>query len=397
MINNILCTLSNLTPMSIKKIYSNYNEPREKVYIVGNGWASYYFAKNLNKFKYEPIIIAPNSQILNTPKLVDFVLDPNTNVEFPNPYGLLINDVVDDIDIDNKQLVTRTGSKYDYKHVVFAIGSEPNDFGISGVNDYTYKFKTINDAHFLRNILNRLYTDSTIYIVGSGITGIELTTKMSKLKGFNRVNFRLMDGLNKILPGFNDKTIGIIEKEIKNSHSNIEIILNSMVKSIVKSNQLGNMELNYENLLNGNNLKSYSLNTNPKYPESDIIIWTGGVRFKGFGRTQLFHTLNSITHIKPRGLEVEQNFSLENQSSIYCLGDMVSNQGPPTAQNAKNQALWLAEYFNSGFDTEYIKTNPYKVKSKGKLIHLANGTYLESDYYSGFIPSFIVGMIELFD
>ncbi len=111
----------------------------------------------------------------------------------------------------------------------------------------------------------------------------------------------------------------------------------------------------------------------------------------------MYSTLNSIVPIKSRGLDVEPDFSLkDNNNSIYCLGDMVANVGPPTAQNAKNQAIWLAEYFNSDFDTEYVKSNPYKIKSNGKLIHLANGTYLESEYYSGFVPEIISKIIEFF-
>lgn len=69
----------------------------------------------------------------------------------------------------------------------------------------------------------------------------------------------------------------------------------------------------------------------------------------------------------------------------------------PTAQNAKNQAEWLAGYFNSNFDKKYIKSNPYKVKSKGKLIHLPNELYLESEYYTGNVPYFIIKIMELFD
>ena len=162
----------------------------------------------------------------------------------------------------------------------------------------------------------------------------------------------------------------------------LQIQLSQMVKSIDKN--LITMEIQSDK----KKIQEY-YNSN-----HDMIIWTGGVRFNGFGKTQLFRTLNSIVPIKPRGVDVESDFSLKDQNSIYCLGDMVSNAGPPTAQNAKNQAQWLAEYFNSDFDLEYIKKNPYKVKSNGKLIHLANKTYLESKYYSGYIPSFIIKLIE---
>lgn len=383
MLNNTLYALSVYLP-NIANDFINVNKkPREKVYIVGNGWASYYFAKNLNKFKYEPIIIAPNTQVLNTPKLVDRIFDPNAKVEFSNPYGTKIVDIVEDIDIGNKQLITRSGNKYNYRRVVFAIGSEPNDFGIPGVKAHTYKLKTIQDAD---DIGKKLYTDislySTIYVIGSGITGIELSSKIEQ----GLFNVKIIEGLGSILPGCDDETKINITKHLNTHNPYIKIKLSNLVKSI-SSNTIS-METQLEKNI-----------INEKYkPYKDMIIWTGGVRFNGFGKTQLFHTLNSIVPIKPRGLDVNPNFSFGNcDNKIYCLGDMVGNAGPPTAQNAKNQAIWLANYFNSDFNAEYIKSNPYQIKSKGKLIHLANGTYLESEYYSGFVPSFIVKLIEWFD
>lgn len=383
MFNNTLCALSIYLPNTINDFLNVNKKPREKVYIVGNGWASYYFAKHLNKFKYEPVFIAPNTRVLNTPKLVDRVLDPNANVEFSNPYGTKIVDIVEDIDIGNKKLITKYGNKYNYSRVVFAIGSEPTDFGIPGVKAHTYKFKTILDADVIGK---KLHTDiglnSTIYVIGSGITGIELSSKIEQ----GLFGVKIIEGLSSILPGCDDETKMNITKHLNTHNPYIKIKLSHMVKSVC-SNTIS-MEIQPEKNI-----------INEKYePYKDMIIWAGGVRFNGFGKTQLFHTLNSIAPVKPRGLDVNPDFSFGNcDNGIYCLGDMVGNAGPPTAQNAKNQAIWLANYFNSGFNAEYIKSNPYQIKSKGKLIRLANGTYFESEYCSGFVPSFVVKLIEWFD
>jgi NADH dehydrogenase FAD-containing subunit len=387
MFKNYICALSVYLPNRIHD-FINEKNPREKVYIVGNGWATYYFVKYLNKLKFEPIIIAPNSKVLNTPKLVDRLINPNTIVEFPNPYGEKIIDMVEDIDIDKKILKTKSGSTYAYNRVVFAIGSEPNDFGIPGVNEYTYKLKTIQDADVIGKKLHQdMGINSTIYIIGSGITGIELASKIEqKIFGV-----KVIEGLKEILPGSNEKTKTDIVNYFIDHNKYTQLKLSHMVKSI-GTNRI-NMEINME--INTKNKLQKTIINESYISNKDMIIWTGGVRFNGFGKTKLYSTLNSIVPIKPRGLDVEPDFSLKgNNNSIYCLGDMVGNAGPPTAQNAKNQAIWLAEYFNSDFDSEYIKSNPYKIKSNGKLIHLANGTYLESEYYSGFVPGIISKIIE---
>ena len=351
---------------------------------MGNGWAAYYFVKYLNKFKYEPIIIAPNARVLNTPKLVNRIFDPNAIVDFPNPYCEHVSDTVNNINLNDMKLETKSGTIYSYNRVVFAIGSEPNDFGIRGVNEHTYKFKTIQDADIIgKKLRSDMGLNSLVYIVGSGVTGIELGSKIDQ----SSLKVKIIEGLDSILPGFDNETKLNIGKYLETHNPLTQIKLSHMVKSI--DSNIINIEIQSNKKIIG---EKYNSN-------KEMIIWTGGVRFNGFEKTQLYRTLNSIKPIKPRGLEVEQNFSFGTgtNDTIYCLGDMVGNMGPPTAQNAKNQAIWLAEYFNSGMDDEYIKSNPYKIKSNGKLIHLANGTYLESKYYSGFIHELVVQLIERFD
>jgi NADH dehydrogenase FAD-containing subunit len=91
---------------------------------------------------------------------------------------------------------------------------------------------------------------------------------------------------------------------------------------------------------------------------------------------------------------VGDDFSIGKELGIYCIGDMVANKGPPSAQNARIQGEYLARYFNSGFDKNFLETNKFEVKSAGKLVHLLKDTYLESEYYSGFIPWIVNGIIE---
>lgn len=359
----------------------NINEgEKEKIYIIGNGWASFYFVKNLDKKKYEPIIIAPNNKVLNTPKLIHRILDEKANVEFKNPYGTIINDILEDIDIEKKILITKSQKKYNYKKVVLAIGSEPNDFNIEGVNEYTYKLKKIEDADILRDKIKKLSNNSNIYIIGSGITGVELSSNLG-----SRFNINLIEGMNSILPGYNEKTKKVIEKYLKENFNNVNfnIKINHLVKNI------DNEKIMFSIL----NEKKETELIKYKYNEKDIIIWTGGVRFNGYGKTKLFYTLNKITPIKPRGLDVNMDFSIGKDMGIYCIGDMVANAGPPTAKNAKYQGRKLSEYFNSGDKNVFEKKNKEILKN-GRVVRLKeNEMYLESDYYSGFVPYYVVDKI----
>ncbi len=358
--------------------YKHNQQQKSTVHVVGNGWGAYHFVKSLDKTKYSPVIIAPNSQVLDTPKLTELVIDPYSQVQFDNPYSdEFILDSVEDIDIVNKQLILKSGSKVKYDIVVLSIGSEPNDFGIQGVDDYTFKLKTIEDANKLRSQLNNI---QKIYIVGSGVTGIELG---SKLNNFGH-EIKIIEGLDSILTGYNSNTKTQIYEKIILDYKNIDIFLNTMIKSI----DSGNIQA-----LNTLDKSSIQL---PLNMNLELIIWTGGVRFCGYNKTPLFNTLNSISPIKPRGISVNPNFTIGSNPDIYCIGDMVANAGPPSAQNARLHAQWLAKYFNSNFDPNYPITNKFESNITTKLIHLDNETWLESPNYSGYIPKFINGIIEWF-
>jgi NADH:ubiquinone reductase (non-electrogenic) len=377
MVSNLMLPFGVQIPQIILNIFRE-DKKREKVYVVGNGWGSYFFVKNLDKNKFEPIIIAPNSKVLNTPKLTNLLVDSNAEVEFTNPYAEIILDMVEDIDIEKKKIITKSGSVIPYNRVVLSIGSEPNDFGIPGVLTYTYKFKTISDANALRKKLDSMTINNQVYVVGSGITGIEIASKVGKI-----FNVKVIEGLGTILPGYSDNTKSIIWEHLKQTQRYIDIETNTMVKYI------GNNFIKV-NKTDKNIIQDWTFDS-----KKDLIIWSGGVRFNGFGdKTTLFNTLNKITTIKSRGLDVEEDFSIQKNLEIYCIGDMVANKGPTSAQNARIQAEFLAKYFNSGFDENFLKLNKFESKSKGKLVHLVNNTYLESEFYSGFIPGFIDRIIE---
>lgn len=338
-----------LTFNKTKEYYYNKNYKREEIYIVGNGWSSYYLTKYLDKTKYKLMIISENKNITNTPKLVKSLFNEKNN-NFENPYSNIILDKV--IDIKDNKIITKNNKKFNYKNVVFCIGSDTNDYGIEGVKEYSFKFKTINDKYKLKDKLkdNNI---KNICVIGSGAVGIELSVLL-KNKGYN---IKIIEGMNDILPGFNKNTKLDIEEYLKNK--NIELYKNNFVKSINEK----------------------TIITNKETFDYDLVIWSGGIKFSGYETTTLFKTLNNIKKISPRGIEVKDNFSINEENNIFCIGDIVSNKGPPTAQNAKNQALWLSKYLNNN------KKNieEFKIEEKGKILHLDNEMYLESNNYNGFV------------
>ncbi len=399
MINKTIFQLFNLLSNTS---YSD-SKTKTKVYVIGNGWGSYYFVKNLDHNKYEPIIISPNKKVLNTPKLIEYVVeDLNKNkkkvqIEFQNPYAKIIQDKLTNIDTDTKTIITESGNKYNYTHLVMAIGSESNDFGIEGVEPYTYKLKTLNDANILKKRLSTLEVFTRVYIVGGGVSGVELSCWLSNaIKKYGaHPDIKIIEGCKTILQSYSTQTHSDVQKLLFCKYSTqIELFTDTIVKLINETS------IKYEKY---NQIQNYPFNFIPKSTIcSDLIIWTGGIRINGYKKTSLYEELEKICKINSlkisqRGLETNDDFSIK-KNEIYSIGDMVSNKGPPTAQNAKFQGIWLAKYFNSNFEPKYVKSNPYNYESSelGKLLHLDTQLYLESKYYSGFIPKFLIHFIDWF-
>src|SRR3989344_1086669 len=50
------------------------------------------------------------------------------------------------VDLISSHVVLDGGTQLDFDYAVFALGGQTADFGISGVYEYAYQFKTTNDA-----------------------------------------------------------------------------------------------------------------------------------------------------------------------------------------------------------------------------------------------------------
>ena len=369
--------------------YDKGKDTREPIHIVGNGWATYYFVKNLNKNKFIPIVISPNKQVLDTTKLVDLATGRigESDVQFTNPYITMthIDDKVKSIDNICNNIHTDSGRTIKYKHLVLAIGSEPNDFGITGVagiNPYVNKFKTIEDAKDIREKLSKYsgIIPQKVIIIGTGITGLELGTKIHT--DYN-IDLTFIEAAPTIIPGqiLTQPTIKFIQNYLQPIPA-CTILTDHKVTSVEYDNK---NNINKINTINSRGSKHH------EFKQNDIAIWTGGVRINGYNSgSELFKSLEIIcnTKIKSRGVDVKENFTI--YKNIYCIGDMVANCGPPTAQNAKVHGKYLAEYFNNGF-----KSNTKYYVSRGTIIHLGDQTYIETPYYQGLINKFVEKLIKI--
>ncbi|KAK1640367.1 pyridine nucleotide-disulfide oxidoreductase-domain-containing protein [Colletotrichum phormii] len=213
---------------------SSPTEPkRERVVVLGSGWAGYAFARDLDPKKYERILISPRSYFVFTPLLastsvgtLEFrsVLEPVRRLELDSFHQAWADDVdftrkviriekVTSEDATSKTLPARDvhsrakGEVVDvaYDKLVVAVGSYSQTFGIEGVKEYANFLRDIGDARSIRLRVLQCFekadwpttTDEQrrkllhFAVVGGGPTGIEFAAELHDL---------IHDDLSKLYP-----------------------------------------------------------------------------------------------------------------------------------------------------------------------------------------------------
>ncbi|GKT53480.1 pyridine nucleotide-disulfide [Colletotrichum tofieldiae] len=205
---------------------------RERVVVLGSGWAGYAFARELDPKKYERILVSPRSYFVFTPLLastsvgtLEFrsILEPVRRLNLDSFHEAW----ADDIDFSKKLIrvekvtsedaTSRTlpakephlpkGEVIDvpYDKLVISVGAYSQTFGIEGVKEYANFLRDIGDARSIRLRVLQCFekadwpttTDEQrrkmlhFAVVGGGPTGIEFAAELHDL---------IHDDLSKLYP-----------------------------------------------------------------------------------------------------------------------------------------------------------------------------------------------------
>ncbi|ESP04189.1 hypothetical protein LOTGIDRAFT_224073 [Lottia gigantea] len=188
------------------KLLSTVSPKREKLVILGTGWGGYSVLKNVNKEKFDVIVVSPRNHFLFTPLLasttvgtLEFrsIIQPIRESGFRDSAHFHLSHA-SKLDMKNKVLhcesVLTPDLQYtiDYDKLVIAVGALSNTFGVPGVEEHAFFLKEVVDARKIRNrILNNFElslgpktTESEsrrllhTVIVGGGPTGVEFGAEL---------------------------------------------------------------------------------------------------------------------------------------------------------------------------------------------------------------------------
>lgn len=262
---------------------------------------------------------------------IDSVIDTN-KVKF-------IKDVVVEIKTTEKKVILE-GGELDYDYLVIGLGSEPETFGIPGVEENAYAIRSVNSVRQIREHIEYMfasYNNSelkhedylTFVVAGAGFTGIEfvgeLTERIPELckeYDIDRSNVRILsvEAAPTALPGFDPELVEYAMNLLESR--GVEFKISTPIKEVTQEGVL---------LASGEEIKSKT------------VIWTTGVRGSSILDKSGFETMRGRIKVNP-------DLRAPGLDDVFIIGDcaLIINEEsnrpyPPTAQIAIQQSGTVAK------------------------------------------------------
>ncbi len=348
-------------------------EIRDKIIVIGGGFAGLQFAKKLNGNRTKKLVMIDKvNHHMFQPLFYQVAcgrIEPS-NISFPfrkifqrsKNIQFRMTEVKRIIPSENK--IITEDHVFHYDKLVIATGCKTNFFGNQKMENLAFGMKNTHEAISIRNhvlltfeklIIEKSRSDDgnwNIVIVGSGPTGVELAGAFAEMKreilprDYPRMNF---DDLEIILVSSTEKPLAVMSEE---SQEKSEQYLKDLGVRFISNDRVTDYDGDRVYLISGNVIPSNN------------VIWAAGVT----GNIIEGLTENSI---KNNRYIVDRYNKIVGFDDIYAIGDIAymetpkyPNGHPQVANVAINQGKNLAKNFLKKSKNEW---QPYEYDDKGSM------------------------------
>ncbi|WP_106914683.1 NAD(P)/FAD-dependent oxidoreductase [Chryseobacterium aurantiacum] len=347
-------------------------ETREKIIIIGGGFAGLQLAKTLNNKNKKVIVLDRMNHHMFQPLFYQVAsgrIEPS-NISFPfrkifqqsrNTQFRMTD--VREIDAANNKVITDE-AEFTYDKLIIATGCKTNFFGNKELEGKAFGMKNTQEAISIRNhvlmtfeklIIEKSRSDDgnwNIVIVGSGPTGVELAGAFAEMKkdilprDYPYMNF---DQLKIILVSSTEKPLAVMSSEAQEKSE-------KYLKDLGVTFMSGEVVTDYDG-------EKVHLKSDKEIPSNNVI-WAAGVTgnvIDGFPEDKL---------VRNRYI-VDRYNKIKGYDNIYAIGDIAYMetpkypQGHPQVANvAINQAKNLGKNLLKKTSGEW---NEYEYDDQGSL------------------------------
>ncbi len=366
-----------------------------KIVVIGGGFAGIQTVKAL--LKYHPkaaITLVSKSLIFEyypaLYKLVTGALPIEVSVPiktiFPKDVELL-EATYTGIDQARQVVLLEGGKELPYDYAVIALGSETNYFGIPGLPERSYSFKSVSEALRLKQHFCKLFGSAATLpkdeqvaklrtiIVGAGPSGVELAGDLrhyltrlaldAKIDP-NLIAIDLIDGGSRVLPVMSERISNIAESRLRKMGINIYVNRALQAEEIDKI-ILKDMEV-----------------------KTGTVIWTAGTRINGG-----FNTIPNVALTERKRVQVTDYLTLPNDNRVFVAGDGAGTQYSGLAQTAIYDGNYIGKHIANLIKGKKIAA--YKPTQPSFVIPIGTGWALFSSgnfVMTGLIPWFMRSAID---
>merc|ERR1712238_269134 len=156
-----------ITKNNIESTDNNTLLKREKIVILGSGWGSAAFLKEIDTKKFDVTVISPNNFFLFTPMLAGASVGTveyrsiTENIREINPSANYLEGTAVEIDSTSNTVLSQSvvceGNSctiedftVEYDKLLITVGAQTNTFGIPGVREHCCFLKQVEDARKIR-------------------------------------------------------------------------------------------------------------------------------------------------------------------------------------------------------------------------------------------------------
>lgn len=340
----------------------NTSRRRERIVVVGGGFAGLTFVKHIDRTRFEVVLIDRNNYHSFPPlfyQVASSALDP-ASISFPFRRELSKRKTrgidyrmgsVRSVDLDKKTLTTDLET-IGFDRLVIAVGTTNNFFGNKSLCEYVYTLKSTDEALKMRNaMLERLELASLVddpdkrramlsfAVIGGGPAGVEMAGAMGEMKRFiikreyprihpDEVTVRVIEGTHALLGAMSPTASHEAYKGLK--ALGVEIMLGRLLKS-------------YDG-------QTITLDDGSKV-DAGMVVWTAGIT-----GIKLDWQGHDKPETAPGGrLAIDTRCRVKGTDCVYALGDIAylpteafPRGLPQLAQVAIQQARYLARTLSKG-------------------------------------------------
>ncbi|MDO4225506.1 MAG: NAD(P)/FAD-dependent oxidoreductase [Bergeyella zoohelcum] len=304
-------------------------ETREKIIIIGGGFAGLQLAQKLNNKNKKVIVIDRMNHHMFQPLFYQVAcgrIEPS-NISFPfrkifqrsKNIRFRMTEVEKIIPEQNK-ILTCDG-EFSYDKLIIATGCKTNFFGNEKLETLAYGMKNTQEAINIRNkvlltfeklIIERSRTDDgnwNIVIVGSGPTGVELAGAFAEMKknilprDYPNMNF---SNLKIILVSATEKPLNVMSKEAQDK-------CEKYLKDLGVEFMSGEIVSNYDG-------DKVYLKSGKEIPSNNVI-WAAGVT------GNIIEGLNPEIMVRNR-YKTDRYNRVESYENIFAIGDIAYMETP---------------------------------------------------------------------